>query len=105
MHVTLSFYKGSKGGDTVPDEVIGLAEDIQIDLSHLRLQAHDFDLSLEELLYFLRVGLGISSNINRLSFCLLHPELESTFDLFEVRQAHVHGEGHSSAAVIAHALR
>lgn len=44
MHVTFSFYKGSKGGDTVPDEVIRLAEDIQIDLSHLRLQAHDFDL-------------------------------------------------------------
>lgn len=105
MHVTLSFYEGSKGRDAVPDEVIGLAKNIQIDLSHLRLQAYHFDLSLEELLYFLCVGLGISSNINGFSFCLFHPQLEGTFDLLEVRQAHVHGEGHSSASVVAHALR
>lgn len=62
-------------------------------------------LSLEELLYFLCVGLRISSNINRFGFCLFHPDLESTLNLFEVWQAHVHGKGHSSAAVIAHTLR
>jgi len=44
MHVALSLHEGGKRRDTVPDEVIGLAEDVQIDLRHLGLQAHHLDL-------------------------------------------------------------
>lgn len=44
MHVTLSFHKGGKRRDTVPDKVIGLAKNIQINLRHFWLQADNLDL-------------------------------------------------------------
>lgn len=57
MDIALSFHKGSEGRDTVPDEVVGLAKDVQINLRHFWLQADNLELSLEELLYFRCVGL------------------------------------------------
>lgn len=44
MHVTLSFHKGSKRRDTVPNKMIRLAKNIQINLRHFRLQAYNLDL-------------------------------------------------------------
>lgn len=44
VNISLPLNKGWEGRDTVADEVIGLAEDIQVDLSSVRLQAHDLHL-------------------------------------------------------------
>lgn len=44
MDITLSFHKGSEGGDAVPNEVIGLAKDVQINLRHFWLQADNLEL-------------------------------------------------------------
>lgn len=44
VNISLPFNKGREGRDTVADEVIGLAEDIQVNLSSVRLQAHDLHL-------------------------------------------------------------
>lgn len=44
MHITLSFHKGSKWRDTVPDKMIRLAKNIQINLRHFWLQANNLDL-------------------------------------------------------------
>lgn len=44
MDVTFSFHKGSEGRDTVPDEVVGLAKDVQINLRHFWLQADNLEL-------------------------------------------------------------
>lgn len=44
MHIALSFHKGSKGRNTVSNEVVRLAENVQIYLGHFRLQVHHFYL-------------------------------------------------------------
>lgn len=44
MDVTLSFHKGGEGRDTVPDEVVGLAKNVQINLRHFWLQADNLEL-------------------------------------------------------------
>lgn len=48
MHITLSFHKGSKRRDTVPDKMVRLAKNVQIDLRHFWLQAHNLDLQGNE---------------------------------------------------------
>lgn len=44
MNISLPFNKRREGRNAVADEVIGLAEDVQVDLSSVRLQAHDLHL-------------------------------------------------------------
>lgn len=48
MDVTLSFHKGGEGRDTVPDEVVGLAKNVQINLRHFWLQADNLELQRNE---------------------------------------------------------
>lgn len=48
MHISLPFHKSCKGGDAVPNEMIGLAKNVQINLRHLWLQAHNLDLQRKE---------------------------------------------------------
>lgn len=47
LEVPLPLHKGSEGGDTVANKVVGLAEDVQVHLGHLRLQAHHLHLQEE----------------------------------------------------------
>lgn len=48
MDVTLSFHKGSERRDTVPNEVVGLAKDVKINLRHFWLQADNLELQRNE---------------------------------------------------------
>lgn len=47
MEVPFPLHKGSEGGDTVANKVVSLAEDVQVDLGHLRLQTHHLHLQEE----------------------------------------------------------
>lgn len=44
LEVSFSLHEGGEGGDTVANKVVGLAKDVQVDLGHLRLQAHHLHL-------------------------------------------------------------
>lgn len=45
--VSFPFHERGEGGDTVANKVVSLAKDVQVDLGHLRLQAHHFHLQEE----------------------------------------------------------
>lgn len=47
MEVPFPLHEGSEGGDTVANKVVSLAEDVQVDLGHLRLQTHHLHLQEE----------------------------------------------------------
>ena len=47
LEVSFSLHECGKGGDTVADKVVGLAKDVQVNLGHLRLQAHHLHLQEE----------------------------------------------------------
>lgn len=47
LEVPLPLHEGSEGGDTVANKVVSLAEDVQVDLGHLRLQTHHVHLQEE----------------------------------------------------------
>lgn len=40
LKVSLPLHEGGEGGDTVANKVVSSAEDVQVYLGHLRLQAH-----------------------------------------------------------------
>lgn len=47
LEVPFPLHEGSEGGDTVANKVVSLAEDVQVDLRHLRLQTHHVHLQEE----------------------------------------------------------
>lgn len=51
MHVSLSLYKGRKGWDTVADEVVSSAQDVQIHLGRVWLKTHHFYLKHQKKKY------------------------------------------------------
>lgn len=55
LEVPFPLHKGSEGGDTVANEVVSLAKDVQVDLGHFRLQAHHLHLQEEGKNVFTRV--------------------------------------------------
>ena len=44
MDVPLSLHKGREGGDTVSNEVVGPAQDVEVRLGQLWLQGHHLHL-------------------------------------------------------------
>lgn len=60
--VSFPFHERGEGGDTVAYEVVGLAKDVQVDLGHLRLQAHHLHLQKEGQGILARVKAKVASS-------------------------------------------
>lgn len=60
--VSVPFHERREGGDAVANKVVRLAKDVQVDLGHLRLQAHHFHLQEEGQGILARVKAKVASS-------------------------------------------